>query len=1026
MQENVIISFTSDSSDLDQSINKFKQLSTEEKKFREESKKAEEQVKKQGQTTKQVTDQQQKSLASLAKQYGNMDKAIANGAAFTSMRSAIKELTQEMALLELQGKQDTEEFRNLRAVAGELVDTMDAVRGRIKDAASDTNKLDGVVAMAESVAAGFSLAQGAAALFGASSKDLEKALVPLQGAMAVLMGLTSLQNAIQKESIQMRVIENIQTRAGAAAVRLETSAKSGNIVVSKGATAAQWLLNAAMNANPVLLLVTGVGLLVAALSAFVLMGESAAEKQEKLNKQLEAGEERFKRLREASARVYGQLDKDIDYEIERMKAQGRSLEDIIKLESIRATLSKQAANAQKQTGDVTAQNLEETKTGIEGINKALDEFTNGNKKKTVTVNIEGKVVKYKLKDDEQRKSLEDLRDQLQEKVNFYQDASEKELDIDRAQSLKQIEDQKKLNESRMRGTVAFYEAVAIKAREGTFKEYQAQVSAAKAKASLDIEGVQTSNNSENEKANLILKINAQLHKDLRALRDAYNIEQITRQKNYVDAELALVTEGTKRELDLKISSITKQRDADLIAAKDNSSKKKLIEANYQKDKVNLEKEYNNRIFDNTITAEEAKVNARLSAVEKGSKEEFSLNERLLQLKADADTEAVRRSIDSEANKALRIAAINKKLNADILDMHKQRILAQRDAEVGNMQQSAAFKEMALEKKVTETKWFEFGKRNDLYKQQVEAKKNAIYDEQMIVEQNYNDGLITQQEYDSKASDLAMQRAEIDAETRKKQEENRKQAEQMAFDTMSFAMNSYFDSKKERLQQDLEAIHNSYTTDAQEAKTSASKKLITESELAKRQIDIKRQIAKVDKEQAIFNAIIGTSTAVINALNTNPFMPFGPIMAAIALAKGTIEINAIKNRPLPKYWKGRKSGKGEWARVGEYGPEDVYIPNGAAIIPSHHSRTLAEADRIMDSYNIPDRNYSLRSARRAMGGNSSNSNSPIDYDKLGDAIASRINNNSVQVSLDRNGYNTYLNEGNTRTRIMNNNYTLSLS
>jgi len=61
--------------------------------------------------------------------------------------------------------------------------------------------------------------------------------------------------------------------------------------------------------------------------------------------------------------------------------------------------------------------------------------------------------------------------------------------------------------------------------------------------------------------------------------------------------------------------------------------------------------------------------------------------------------------------------------------------------------------------------------------------------------------------------------------------------------------------------------------------------------------IEKRYAKRFKAQAIGEAIIGTSLAIISALQTKPFLPLGLIAAGIAAAAGAVQIAAISATPM---------------------------------------------------------------------------------------------------------------------------------
>lgn len=61
--------------------------------------------------------------------------------------------------------------------------------------------------------------------------------------------------------------------------------------------------------------------------------------------------------------------------------------------------------------------------------------------------------------------------------------------------------------------------------------------------------------------------------------------------------------------------------------------------------------------------------------------------------------------------------------------------------------------------------------------------------------------------------------------------------------------------------------------------------------------IRKKYARKQKAISISQAIIGTALAVVNALQTQPFLPMGPIMAGVAGAAGAAQIALIASQPF---------------------------------------------------------------------------------------------------------------------------------
>jgi hypothetical protein len=165
-----------------------------------------------------------------------------------TLTGQLRSLKNELSQLEVAGKGGTAQFRQLTLEAARLEDQVGDTRARVSNLASDTFKFDAAVEATQGLAAGFEVAQGAAALFGDESEDLQKALLKVQAATAIANGVQQIANLLLEES---RIKTLLTTQAQAAyAVVVGTS-------------------TGAMKAFRIALAATGVGLLVLGLVALV-------------------------------------------------------------------------------------------------------------------------------------------------------------------------------------------------------------------------------------------------------------------------------------------------------------------------------------------------------------------------------------------------------------------------------------------------------------------------------------------------------------------------------------------------------------------------------------------------------------------------------------------------------------------------------------------------------------------------------------------------------------------------------------
>ena len=166
----------------------------------------------------------------------------------TSAKTRLRELQKTLADMALAGQDGTKAFREMEKEAGRLKDQIGDTQQRIKNLASDTRTIDTFVGAIQGITAGFQIAQGAAALFGAEEEELQKSLVKVQAAMALANGVQQVANLLNKDSILI-------TQGQAAAQALYAVA----VGTSTGA----------MKAFRIALLATGIGAAVAAVGLLV-------------------------------------------------------------------------------------------------------------------------------------------------------------------------------------------------------------------------------------------------------------------------------------------------------------------------------------------------------------------------------------------------------------------------------------------------------------------------------------------------------------------------------------------------------------------------------------------------------------------------------------------------------------------------------------------------------------------------------------------------------------------------------------
>ena len=132
-----------------------------------------------------------------------------------------------------------------------------------------------------------------------------------------------------------------------------------------------------------------------------------------------------------------------------------------------------------------------------------------------------------------------------------------------------------------------------------------------------------------------------------------------------------------------------------------------------------------------------------------------------------------------------------------------------------------------------------------------------------------------------------------AENREKDKDLALQMTTEVLNTLSSLSSSIASIVQNQVTQDLKQLERQYEAGE-----------ITREEFDKKERELQRKAAQSSKDAALFQAVIGTAQAVINALAT-PNVPF-PIaagFAALAGVVGAIQIAAIATQPLPQFAEG---------------------------------------------------------------------------------------------------------------------------
>lgn len=193
----------------------------------------------------------------------------------TSLRTQLRNVREELALLEANGQRGTEAFKKLQQEAGRLTDAIGNATTQARIFSHDNRGLQGMISGLSGVVGAFSAAQGAVALFAGENEDLQKVMLKVQSLMSITIGLQQVANTINKDSAFMLTTVAKAKELLAAATNKLTIALGGSTIAAK-----------ALMATLTLGLSVAITVIIAALSKLQSKQAEAKKAQEEFNKKV--------------------------------------------------------------------------------------------------------------------------------------------------------------------------------------------------------------------------------------------------------------------------------------------------------------------------------------------------------------------------------------------------------------------------------------------------------------------------------------------------------------------------------------------------------------------------------------------------------------------------------------------------------------------------------------------------------------------------------------------------------------------
>jgi hypothetical protein len=879
-----------------------------------------------------------------------------------SLRTRLRALSQQLAEMKLRGEDNTEEFHRLSAEAGRMRDAMDDANKVIRNLGSDTRGIDNILGSAQAMAAGFQTAQGFVGLFGDESEELQKTLLKVNSAMAIAQGLQQIQNALQKEGALSLLALTIQQKVQNAQLILENAQQSTSIVVRTGAAAAQRLLNAAMAANPIGIVVVALAGLVTLLATYGASAAEARRQTSNLNVALGAGAEAFKE-REAAIRQLG------DASVKSLENEGAISSEITKLEIGNAKQLKEAREQRLRELLQLQQNSQDA--DLEKRQQLAAEIRR----------IDDEILADRLGLNNQEFVL---RNQLiEEELKSRQAAIESQLAITQEGSQKQLNLQKQL--------ISVRTALELRA-DGLLEEQRKAIQAKAQQERIDLE-------------------------------TAFNKRRIDLRIKNLENELINVEEGSQQELALRLQVLQQQTLSELQNTKLSEAEKLAIIKGSLENQKKLRKEFSEAQIAEAISAQIRLNNAEIQNIQLGNEDRLSLQISNIALSAQLEIDAANGNAtkikEIIARRDAEIRDTKKRFLQEAVEFEISLQHARDGAITRSLQKIAGDEQESIRSrldainKLAATEIENVDKRLAVIEKEKEQKLISEQEYQLQYALLQDQKLQITEDAEKKTTDI------VKAENEKRRAETIRTV-QTAIEVTSQLI-GILDGINQ-IQADKEA--NRINAEKERVNELRETGAITEKEAIARQkrleVEEKRarsQAAQRDKQVAIFKALLAIPQAYLTGLAQG-----GPIVGAIYAALAAAQAAIVIARPIPKFGKGKgKNNRYEGlAEVGETGAELVEQNGRMYVVDKPQIVWLAKQDRV---YNPAETKEMLmpKVDKEVMNYKTERAEKP-DYDKMANTIAKEIKNMpGVNLSLDENGFNLSIHKGLSRIKIMEKRY-----
>jgi hypothetical protein len=815
-----------------------------------------------------------------------------------SLTGQLRQLKQELSQLEQAGKENTDEFEKLTLKAAQLEDQIGDTRERVRVLASDTFKFDAAVDAVSTLASGFEVAQGAAALFGDESEALNEVIAKTTAVTAIANGVREIADKLTGQS------------AGKLAV-LSAAQRAYSVVVGTS--------TGALKAFRVALAATGIGALIVAIGAVIA---------------------NFDKLKDAF-RGTSDTTRALSKSLEESRSAIQAANEEVQKTGNAFELASQGVISQEEALQIFNDTLGDSFGKQTDFNKAQEEYIR--KKDAYIEATKARAQAQALLAQSAALAAEAATVTGEEATGF-------------GEKIQTFISDAVAGFNRLIGGAATLTTATFAATTAGIEENARQrVSAEKKAQSEVVAGLATAKLKEAEiienSAGIASEAEQKLNADREAKRKAASDKAAEAAKKAAEDQRKAREELAAAELEAFTNALDER---DKIRAEANEKGQEIEEkfraAGFKKgtaEAIKAEKEKNAAIEQILIEADK-----KVKEIDQQAAKD-KLEKALEAAKAQADATTQQQIDAANAQLALELAAINetgadkveiekryaeilkglnKQLNEEIKEENNKRIESEFNTREANLKRLEIIEGSSLDRRIALIE-LEAERRRKAAKDNIQDEKERAAQIELINAETQAAIRAERQKTDSEAIDGALKVAQEVGDLFKGLADLQKAASEQRITEIQEASQAELDNINKGLESEIDKQRK---REALEKRTNA--KIAAE----------KLKQAKLDRGIAIFDVIIKTAQAVNTAVAASP-LTFGLPWSAFAAASGAIQLAAIQAQPLPKFKKGGPVG----GRSHEAGGTIIEAEKGEFVVnkqsATRHRDALDAMNRSSDAF-----------------------------------------------------------------------------